>query len=231
MRTGSGSWLLGLLVVGLGVLFLLDTTGVAEDVASTWWPLLLILLGGVVLVQNRGYSLPGAVILLLGVGFLLENLEVLGEGWLGRYWPAILIVVGVVILLETTRLGRPGRWATGPGRAAGDWMGATAFMSGRKDQVTSTSWRGGRVTAVMGGVELDLRQAWLAPEGAVLYATAFMGGVEVRVPEDWDVVVRGTPFLGGFEDKTRPTPAGGANGRPRLVVRGTAMFGAVVIRN
>jgi hypothetical protein len=55
------------------------------------------------------------------------------------------------------------------------------------------------------------------------------------VPDAWDVIVRGSSILGGFEDKThRPSsnlaaPEGVK--RPRLVIRGSAVFGGVVVKN
>jgi hypothetical protein len=53
------------------------------------------------------------------------------------------------------------------------------------------------------------------------------GGIEIKVPDEWEVVNRGNAFLGGFEDKTRPLP--GAN--RRLVVTGTAIMGGVEVKN
>ena len=82
--------------------------------------------------------------------------------------------------------------------------------------------------AVIGGCEIDLRHASIA-EGreAVIDAFALWGGIEIKVPEDWEVVNRGSAFLGGFENKTRPLP-GAAK---RLVVTGTAIMGGVEVKN
>jgi hypothetical protein len=51
------------------------------------------------------------------------------------------------------------------------------------------------------------------------------------VPDTWDVIVRGSSILGGFEDKTHRTPAPEGVKRPRLVIRGSAVFGGVVVKN
>jgi predicted membrane protein len=79
----------------------------------------------------------------------------------------------------------------------------------------------------MGGVEVDLRQASIAQPEAVLDVFAMWGGVEVRVPGDWEVVNRGWAFLGGFEDTTHHS----AGTSKRLVVTGLAIMGGVEIKN
>jgi hypothetical protein len=57
---------------------------------------------------------------------------------------------------------------------------------------------------------------------------AMWGGIEIRVPDDWTVVSRVTPVLGGFDDKTRPSPGAGAH---RLVIRGFAIMGGIEVKN
>lgn len=231
MRSASAArWLFGVLLVGIGVLFLLDSTGTieAENVWGLIWPSILIVLGTWFLVRERARSLAGLVLLALGVGFFAQNAGWLAEGWIGRYWPVIVIVAGLAILADATGLtrGRPRR-VEGETEVVGeDWLRSTAFMSGRKERVTSSTWRGGDVTAIMGGVELDLRDATPASEGARLDVTAVMGGVEVRVPRGWRIEVRGAPLLGGFDDKTK---GGAPSDAPLLSVTGTALMGGVEI--
>ena len=57
---------------------------------------------------------------------------------------------------------------------------------------------------------------------------AFWGGIEIRVPEDWEVQVKGTAILGGYGDETRTIEG---DGRKVLVVTGTAIMGGVEIKN
>lgn len=228
-RASTTRWIFGLLLVAIGVLFLLDTTR-AIEIDNAWgviWPTIIAFLGTWFLIRERGRSVLGAVMLLLGAGFFAEEVGWVAEGWIGRYWPVALILVGLAILLEATGAVRP----SGPegGERGEDWLDASAFMSGRKERVTSHAWRGGDVTAIMGGVDLDLRDAAPVPEGAQLDVTAVMGGVEVRVPEGWRVELRGTPILGGFEDKTRPPRS--VDRPPTLRVVGTAVMGGVEVKH
>jgi predicted membrane protein len=82
----------------------------------------------------------------------------------------------------------------------------------------------------MGGCEIDLRDASIAADStAVIDCFAFWGGIDVRVPEDWTVMLEVTPLMGGIEDKTRPAQQG-TSGK-RLHVRGFAIMGGIVIKN
>ena len=80
------------------------------------------------------------------------------------------------------------------------------------------------MTAIMGGCELDLREARMAGDEAHIAAFALWGGIEIRVPREWLVLNESSALMGGVDDATRPHP--GAN-RPRLVVRGFALMGGI----
>ena len=55
------------------------------------------------------------------------------------------------------------------------------------------------------------------------------GGIDIRVPETWQVVVRGAGIFGGYEDKTWRAGASDEK-KPRLIVSGFAVFGGVVVK-
>lgn len=102
-------------------------------------------------------------------------------------------------------------------------------FSGAQIRVESQAWKGGELGVTAGGVEVDLRNARLAPEGAVLDVRVVMGGVDIRVPDTWQVNCDVTPLFGGADDMTRTTQ--GAEDAPRLRVVGTVTLGGVTIRN
>jgi hypothetical protein len=76
-----------------------------------------------------------------------------------------------------------------------------------------------------------LRQASIAPgTEAVIDVFAFWGGIEIKVPEDWIVINRVMPLMGGVDDKTRtpnPTPPV----EKRLVISGIVVMGGVGLKN
>jgi hypothetical protein len=101
-----------------------------------------------------------------------------------------------------------------------------AFMGGN---VRKGSWavpRYLKVVAVMGGVELDLRHAVLAPGLTEIEVFAVMGGVDIIVPPGVRVETMGMAVMGGFE-----TSAGDAHAtspdRPFIRISGLAVMGGV----
>lgn len=83
------------------------------------------------------------------------------------------------------------------------------------------------MSAFMGATSLDLTAADIQDGDAIIDVFAFWGGIEIRAPRTWNVVGHITPFMGGFEDKTQPSP----DNEKRLVIRGFVMMGGVEVKN
>jgi hypothetical protein len=115
------------------------------------------------------------------------------------------------------------------GRAteSGGRMSALAILGAVTRGNNSQAFRGGNLVAIMGGCEIDLRNAAIDGD-AVLDVFAMWGGIEIRVPSDWTVSSQVVPLMGGVEDKTRP-PRGAAI--HRLTLRGVAFMGGIEIKN
>jgi hypothetical protein len=184
--------------------------------------------------SHAGAAVGGGIWMLVGGWLLLTNLGLVPIGFwtaLKLYWPVILVFVGISIVLRALRRGRGVRPETVD---SNDDLRTTAILGATKRTSSATALSGGEITAVMGGIQLDLRRATLAPVNgtgrreAILDVFAMWGGIEVFVPEGWVVDGRVFPLLGGFEDKTRPVPDDGA---PRLIVRGMAVMGGVEVKH
>jgi predicted membrane protein len=111
-----------------------------------------------------------------------------------------------------------------------------AFWSSVRRASAASPFRGGDITAIMGGGQLDLRLATIPPgEEAILDIVAVMGGVEILVPSNWEVSTPIFPFMGGVEDKRFPPlltdPNAVRKDSGRLVLRGLVMMGGVHIKS
>lgn len=228
-EAGSAAWfsprlIVGLAIVVLGSLMLLDNLNVidADPIYRYFFPGVLLAVGLSVLVQG---SIWGWVWIVGGGWVLAEKLDLVELSFFQLFLPAALLLVGGSLVYRT--FVRPRTSAPGPEDPA-SYVRAFAVMSGNERRGIASTFRGGDLAAFMGGVTLDLRQAKMTPEGAVLDTFAFWGGIEIKVPESWQVRGEVIPLMGGFEDKTRPK-AGAVDGT--LVIRGFAIMGGVEVSN
>lgn len=224
-RRSSGQALAGLflLIVG-GLLFAQNLDLLDARAYWRYWPLLLVTFGlfKLALGQSQGERAVGVLLTVFGGGQLARSLGYWSPDWLDLVSLA-LISVGLYFLYRGV-FGRPEPDAT---KDSSDWISAFAVLAGFERSNNSQDFRGGDMTAVMGGCEVDLRQASMrAPASIDVFV--MWGGVEIRVPEDWTVELRGVPILAGFVDQTRP-PAVATE--KRLIVRGVALMGGVEIKN
>jgi Cell wall-active antibiotics response 4TMS YvqF len=105
-----------------------------------------------------------------------------------------------------------------------------AIFGGIKQRIAVKNFRGGRLMAICGGFEIDLTRAEIEGQSAVIDASALMGGGEIRVPDTWIIELRGVALLGGYTDETHQMISDSATAK-RLIVRGIAALGGVVIKN
>jgi hypothetical protein len=245
--------IVGLLVIFVGVVFSLDQFGLAPAINYLrYWPMAIIAIGVVKMLQARegGGAFAGIVFTLAGVWLQAEELNLIHIR-LWQIWPVALVLFGGYLVWQGLT-GHSARPSPSPGTYAppdvvtppaassarrGDrparitdtnsTFSAVAIMAGVSRGNNSRTFRGADLIAVMGGCEIDLRQAAIHGE-AVIDVFVMWGGIEIRVPEDWSVASQIMPLMAGVEDQTRP-PLGATE--HRLVLRGFALMGGVEIKN
>jgi Cell wall-active antibiotics response 4TMS YvqF/Domain of unknown function (DUF5668) len=227
---------LGICIMAIGIALMLDKLHILEaERILRFWPVGLVLLGAGVVAQSLW---PGT-----------EEPAADGKRRPSAT-PLLVLVVIVTGFLIGPRFGRSNLVRSD----ARDTVSLFAVMG--EDQRTSyaTTFRGGEMTSFMGSNKLDLRQATLAPgEEAVIDVFAMMGGLELRVPDGWTVVVEAVPVMGGVKDQRlhagdrraleaerAPADAGASDIKapeanpstaPRVVVRGFIIMGGLVIKS
>ena len=141
----------------------------------------------------------------------------------------VIPVVKVIAVLA-------GLWAVGQvlarrrtvGDETSDEFAIAVYVGGVERACKATSLRRGSVSVVLGGVDLDLREATLDPGGADLDLSATLGGVNVTVPSEWRVVVEDRATLGGVEALVTD-PGELPDDAPLLRVAAGARLGGVAI--
>jgi predicted membrane protein len=208
-----------LAIILLGVIVFLANTNLfgMQSLLATWWPLGLIAVAGLVLMNNPKQYVWPLFLVAAGVAIQLNNLKVTTINIGDVIFPAIVITFGVSMLVN----GRPNRNVS-----ADSSEEVSAFLSGTSTKNSAKDYTGARMTAVMGGIEMDLSHAEIKNE-AVLNVFVVMGGIELRVPENVIVKNRASVVLGGIEDKTRPTDS---KHNPVLFIDGSILMGGVEVK-
>jgi hypothetical protein len=218
-----------IIVIGIGVLFLLNNLNILYF--SEWvryWPVILIAIGLVKLVDANTPSGHVAGAIFVGVGAILlgQTLGFLNVA-MHDLWPLFLIGAGLLMLFNRDS------WhgvVRGPGIYAHGRMREASVFGGGKRQVNTQDFTGGHIDAVFSGYQIDLRGATMAADSATLNIGAVFAGIEIRIPETWSVVIEGDGVFGTLEDKTiQPSPQ--TPGLKRLFIKGAAVFGSVEVKN
>ena len=242
--------IVGLLIIFVGVVFTLDELGIAPAINYLrFWPTALVAIGVAKMLQARdgGGAFAGLLFTLVGVWLQAEELNIIHIR-LWQIWPLALVLFGGYLVWQglagpdrrrevpavSSEVGERAPQATEwgaetPARPvdANSTLSAMAILGGVSRGNNSRAFRGADLLAIMGGCQLDLRQAAIHGE-AVIEVFVMWGGIEIRVPEDWTVVSRIVPLMAGVEDKTRPPQGATAH---RLILRGFAVMGGVEIKN
>ncbi len=232
--SGGGSRMtFGVILVIVGVMLLLSQLGIYDfgDMLSVFWPVILIIIGLWQWSKRRfQFAIWPILLFVFGVFFLLLNLDLLGGRMFGVLIGSALILLGIWLVI------RKARPQVQQGVSTSDVVDHWIIFGGVEEELTTQHFSGGNVTAVFGGADLDLRKASLAPGSVKLSLTAIFGGIDLRVPPQWDVFVDGTAILGGVEDKTAAeAQVEGADVTPpatsRLHIDATAVFGGVEVKH
>jgi predicted membrane protein len=185
-------------------------------------PTLFIAIGALNLFERR--SLPfGIIITTIGVLTILPKILDVHYDFSMVFWPIILMAIGVLILTKKflhhpikrvvsnnkkhhKRTGYTddtciyGDYEYKPNKGAG-YIDFTNIFSGNEYKFIEPIFRGGNITNIFGGNELDLTRTQLAEGKNVLDVTCVFGGANIIVPSDWKVTIQVNSILGAFEDK------------------------------
>lgn len=252
-RRGMGRVGTGLFILLVGSVLLLDQMGFPLPDWLFNWHVLLIAIG--LFIGIRHNFRGGAWLLLMLVGGYFFIQDYYPRIPLNRFiWPAVLIFVGILVIISPHR-GRRHHWegedwkrdwkrdwqkerwgrrygqtfaSMKEGYSSEDWVDSTAIFGGVHRKIFSKNFRGGDITSVMGGTELDLTQADF--NGVVrLEVTQVMGATKIIVPPHWEVRSEINALFAGYEDK-RQQPAV-ANPGKVLILQGTSVFGGIELKN
>jgi predicted membrane protein len=221
----------GAILVLAGFFLVIRNTGFfpdfIDDVIFSWQMLLVVI--GLVMTIGASEKTGGIIVMAVGGFFMIPLLFRETFHIYNMFWPAIFIIVGIIFITTNRRHG----WgsATSKGIAGDDYVDFVNVFSGGERQIVSQNFQGGKISAVFGGIELDLTKAKLAPGVSILDIACVFGGATIIVPDDWFVTIEVTPVLGGFSDTRKLNPGRTVDPAKHLLIKGAVVFGGGEVKS
>ena len=100
-----------------------------------------------------------------------------------------------------------------------------ALFSGNELRFDPQEFSGAKLTAVFGGIEIDLRNAVITKD-CVINIRVLFGGIDILLPENVKARVNSAALFGGVSDKTNPKIQNDIT----VYINGFCMFGGVDIK-
>lgn len=194
---------------------------IADDLFS--WPMILMVLG-ILFISSNSNNTTGWILLIVGAIFLLPRVTGLPYSFREIFWPVVFIGIGLLILFKSLRSFR--RRGTPKTSGSGmDFIDEVAILGGNERKIASKAFKGGQITSILGGSQIYLLDARLAPGENVIDIFTLFGGSTLIVPNHWNVKVEVTAILGGFSDKRSVVESREKEEEGILIIKGIALFG------
>ena len=242
MHNTNGRIWLGIILVVLGGLFLLDNFGFPwfygfdiRHLVFSWHSIFLIV--GIVLIVNHKDNFLGYIFAGIGAFGMLRHLPFFSEYDFGDLWPIIFLFAGLWLILRKNgkhSISNPPFTAEGQSQREQhtkyssqhfDSLDEVSVFNSIHRVIISDNFRGGNITTIFGSTKLDLTQAKLAPVENVLELTTLFGGANIRVPQNWKVILNVTSIFGGFDDKRFAHYNNEETSEGILIIKGVTLFG------
>lgn len=238
-HSGSANVWTGIFLLTIGVVALLKAMLFPLPPWLFTWQMLLIAIGFFLGLRHGFRGASWFIMMLVGGVFLIN--EFFPELMLRQFlWPAALIILGLFLIVKPRRRRYWRQYVDDKvqeavdnaqqGSASGeDYIDSTSIFGGIKKNVISKNFKGGDITNIMGGSEIDFTQADI--NGTVtLDLTQVFGGTKLIVPSNWQVKAQMAAIFGGVEDK-RNLQNATLDPNKMLVLDGTSIFGGIEIKS
>ena len=219
----------GLVLVSLGVILAGNALGWFDVniFFKGWWTLFIIVPCTIGLITNPKEWLGHLIGIIVGVSLLLACLDVISFSNLWKLLlPAIVILIGLSLIIKNLFSQKFDKAVEKLNEKFDKSDESGAVFGGANINMAGKEFKGKNLSAVFGGLKLDLREAKIK-EDVIINATAVFGGIEIYVPNTVAVETKSNSFFGGVSNKSNVKPKDKA---PTVYVNGTALFGAVEVK-
>ncbi len=228
----NGKLVIGGLLIFVGAILMLSNLDFFDFSMGHYlfsWKSILIYIG-LVMLASRTNKRPAYILIGIGVFFWLPEIFGYSVRFKDVLWP--MIFIGLGLLLINRQL--PPRHISyddngNPKEDNNGYLNDVSLFGGGIKIIQSKNFKGGNITAFMGGSEFDLRHVEFASKVAVIDVFTLFGGTKFIVPESWAVQSDAISILGGFSDK-RAVSMSTSEGNV-LVIKGIVILGGIEVKS
>jgi len=193
------------------------------------WQMLLIGIGLLSFLNNES-KFVGVVLISVGVFFMIDDFWYFPVELRKAFWPAVLIIFGTYLIISPPKYFKPRR-RKGLNEDDRDFIDEVSIFGGGERIVTSSQFKGGRITSIFGGSKINLMNSSLGDGNNVIDTFCVFGGTTIIVPAGWTVKVEVVSIFGGFSDKRERMPNLVFDQERTLIVKGVAIFGGGEVKS
>ena len=214
----------GLVFIVLGIIIALNVFNIIDFniFFRGWWLVFIIVPCFIGLFDNTNESKVGNIVgLVIGILLLLMcNNLIRFDIIIKLFIPAIFVIIGLYLILGSSINSKVKEKINSTNKDNLESIVATFSEKSEKPN----KFNGAKVDAIFGSVYLDLSESSIKNE-SVIVATGIFGSVNIKVPEDVQVIIKSTPIFGGVSNKSK-----GKNEKKIIYIEAYAVFGSVDIK-
>lgn len=235
-------FIFALLLLTAGTLLFLKNLGIVDNEIVSHiftWPSVIIAVGILTLAGGfRGNWFPSLILFFVGGFFLYKKIYAPEEDLNILFWSLLLMFIGLSIII---RVMMPRKFknkyhyrffcCNEEMKHSDDYLEFERVFGGSDVSENSKNFKGGSVSFVFGGGDIDLRNAELSPGINKLKIECVFGGVKLIVPEHWDIAIESESVFGGVSDQRKDIADEKIDKSAKLIVSVSTVFGGATIVN
>lgn len=216
----------GIIFIALGLILSLNVLGVTDINVffRGWWSLFIIVPSFIDLFNKKSNKFDCFICFIIGIALLLSANGILDFGLICRLIvPFIILCLGFSLIFKD-QINKKVRKEIKKIKNDTDENYFAAFGAQNID-LGDQAFDGGNVTAVFGGIKLDLTKAKITSD-LVIESNAIFGGITIILPDSVNVKVSSLPVFGGVDNSHQ----GKNDAKVTVYIKSTCLFGGLNIK-
>lgn len=193
------------------------------------WQIIFVLVGIFILLTRRAV-LPGLIFIAIGLFLIFPNIPRFDFIQIWMLWPILLIAIGMSLLLQH-RTRHEGDQSMPKDDSRADYLDELTIFGGGEKIINAQNFRGGKITTIFGGSEINLLNSKLAKGSVYIDIASIFGGCTLIVPQHWNVKVDMVSIFGGFSDKRALSTETESKDDSILYIKGVSIFGGGEVKS